>query len=87
MRLKESAHDYRYFPEPDLLPIAVDEKWIQEIRTTLPELPEMRRERFSSKYGLPIRDAELLTSRRDVADYFEAANSMYPMQKQSAIGS
>jgi aspartyl-tRNA(Asn)/glutamyl-tRNA(Gln) amidotransferase subunit B len=81
MRLKESAHDYRYFPEPDLLPIAVDKKWIQEIRTTLPELPEMRRERFSSKYGLPIRDAELLTSRRDVADYFEAANSIYPNAK------
>jgi aspartyl-tRNA(Asn)/glutamyl-tRNA(Gln) amidotransferase subunit B len=81
MRLKESAHDYRYFPEPDLLPIAVEEKWIQEIRTTLPELPEMRRERFSLKYGLPVRDVELLTSRRDVADYFEAANSIYPNAK------
>jgi aspartyl-tRNA(Asn)/glutamyl-tRNA(Gln) amidotransferase subunit B len=81
MRIKESAHDYRYFPEPDLLPINLDEKWIYEIRTALPELPEMRRERLSSQYGLSVRDAELLTSRRDVSDYFEAANSIYPNPK------
>jgi aspartyl-tRNA(Asn)/glutamyl-tRNA(Gln) amidotransferase subunit B len=81
MRLKESAHDYRYFPEPDLLPINVDEKWIQEILITLPELPERRRERFSSQYGLPVRDAELLTSRRDVSDYFETAHTIYPNAK------
>jgi len=73
MRSKEFAHDYRYFPEPDLLPLVVEEKWIEEIRAGLPELPEQRRERFASQYGLPPYDAELLTARRDVADYFEAA--------------
>jgi len=73
MRSKEFAHDYRYFPEPDLLPLVVEEKWIDEIRAGLPELPEQRRERFASQYGLPPYDAELLTARRDVADYFEAA--------------
>ncbi|MBI2210623.1 MAG: Asp-tRNA(Asn)/Glu-tRNA(Gln) amidotransferase subunit GatB [Deltaproteobacteria bacterium] len=73
MRSKEFAHDYRYFPEPDLLPLVVEEKWIEEIRAGLPELPEQRRERFASRYGLPPYDAELLTARRDVADYFEAA--------------
>jgi len=73
MRSKEFAHDYRYFPEPDLLPLVIDEKWIEEIRAGLPELPEDRKERFLSQYGLPLYDAELLTSRRDVADYFETA--------------
>ena len=73
MRSKEFAHDYRYFPEPDLLPLIVDDKWIEEIRAGLPELPERRKERFVSQYGLPLYDAEILTSRRDVADYFEAA--------------
>ena len=73
MRSKEFAHDYRYFPEPDLLPLVVEEKWIEQIRAGLPELPEQRRERFASRYGLPPYDAELLTARRDVADYFEAA--------------
>ncbi|TAK02482.1 Asp-tRNA(Asn)/Glu-tRNA(Gln) amidotransferase subunit GatB [bacterium] len=73
MRSKEFAHDYRYFPEPDLLPLVIDEEWIEQIRASLPELPEERRERFISQYGLPRYDAELLTSRRDVADYFEKA--------------
>ncbi len=73
MRSKEFAHDYRYFPEPDLLPLIVDDKWIEEIRAGLPELPERRKERFVSQYGLPLYDAEILTGRRDVADYFEAA--------------
>jgi aspartyl-tRNA(Asn)/glutamyl-tRNA(Gln) amidotransferase subunit B len=73
MRSKEFAHDYRYFPEPDLLPLVIDESWIEEIRATLPELPEARKERFVAQYCLPPYDAELLTARRDVADYFEAA--------------
>src|SRR3990172_9450640 len=73
MRSKEFAHDYRYFPEPDLLPLIVDDKWIEELRTGLPELPERRKERFASQYALPLYDAEILTTRRDVADYFEAA--------------
>jgi aspartyl-tRNA(Asn)/glutamyl-tRNA(Gln) amidotransferase subunit B len=73
MRSKESAHDYRYFPDPDLLPLVIDNAWIEEIRASLPELPEARRSRFISEYALPAYDAELLTSRKDIADYFEAA--------------
>jgi aspartyl-tRNA(Asn)/glutamyl-tRNA(Gln) amidotransferase subunit B len=73
MRSKESAHDYRYFPEPDLLPLEVCEEWVAEIRAGLPELPDARRERFVREYGLPTYDAEVLTARKDVADYFEAA--------------
>jgi aspartyl-tRNA(Asn)/glutamyl-tRNA(Gln) amidotransferase subunit B len=81
MRSKESAHDYRYFPDPDLLPLMVEESWIEEIRAELPELPDARRERFISDYGLPVYDAELLTSRRDVADYFETAVKIHPSAK------
>jgi aspartyl-tRNA(Asn)/glutamyl-tRNA(Gln) amidotransferase subunit B len=73
MRVKEFAHDYRYFPDPDLLPISVDDKWVESVRAALPELPEARKARFMSQYGLPDYDAELLTSRKDIADYFEAA--------------
>ena len=71
MRSKESAHDYRYFPDPDLLPLVVDDAWIEEVRATLPELPAARKARFMSEYGLPAYDGELLTSRKDIADYFE----------------
>src|SRR5688572_20695678 len=81
MRSKESAHDYRYFPDPDLLPINLDEASIQKLRSTLPELPDERKVRFMSQYGLPPYDAELLTSRRDVADYFEAAITICPNAK------
>ncbi|MEX0804201.1 MAG: Asp-tRNA(Asn)/Glu-tRNA(Gln) amidotransferase subunit GatB [Candidatus Binatia bacterium] len=81
MRSKESAHDYRYFPDPDLLPIVIDEKWIDEIHTSLPELPVTRRSRFLSQYALPLYDAELLTSRRDIADYFETAVTFYSNAK------
>ena len=73
MRAKEFAHDYRYFPDPDLLPVQIDEKWIGEIRASLPELPGVRRARFISQYEIPAYDAELLTNRKDVADYFESA--------------
>ena len=73
MRSKESAHDYRYFPDPDLLPLVIDEEWIEEIRASLPELPAARKSRFISDYGLPAYDAELLTGRKDIADYFETA--------------
>jgi aspartyl-tRNA(Asn)/glutamyl-tRNA(Gln) amidotransferase subunit B len=73
MRSKESAHDYRYFPEPDLLPLEVAEEWVEAIRAELPELPDARRERFVRDHGLPVYDAEVLTARKDVADYFEAA--------------
>lgn len=73
MRTKEFAHDYRYFPDPDLLPLAVDDKWIAKIQASVTELPAARKARLVSTYGLPPYDAELLTSRKDVADYFEFA--------------
>ncbi len=73
MRSKESAHDYRYFPDPDLLPIAVDEAWIARVAAALAELPAARKARFAKQYELSAYDAELLTGRKDVADYFEAA--------------
>ncbi|MBI2435239.1 MAG: Asp-tRNA(Asn)/Glu-tRNA(Gln) amidotransferase subunit GatB, partial [Candidatus Hydrogenedentes bacterium] len=72
-RQKESAHDYRYFPEPDLVPVAVDETWEQRIRETLPELPVARGRRFQGQYGLSAYDAGGLTQGRASADYFEAA--------------
>jgi aspartyl-tRNA(Asn)/glutamyl-tRNA(Gln) amidotransferase subunit B len=73
MRSKEQAHDYRYFPEPDLLPLVVDEKWQAEIRGSLPELPEARRARFVSEYGITEQDAGVLTQSKALADQFEAA--------------
>jgi aspartyl-tRNA(Asn)/glutamyl-tRNA(Gln) amidotransferase subunit B len=72
MRSKEEANDYRYFPDPDLLPIVIDETLIEQIRASLPELPDEKRARFESEYGLPAYDAEVLTTQRAVADYFEA---------------
>ncbi|MFW5735100.1 MAG: Asp-tRNA(Asn)/Glu-tRNA(Gln) amidotransferase subunit GatB [Oceanidesulfovibrio sp.] len=73
MRGKEEAHDYRYFPDPDLIPVLLDEAWIKRCEDELPELPEARRNRFIEEYDLPERDADLLTSERDLADYFEEA--------------
>jgi aspartyl-tRNA(Asn)/glutamyl-tRNA(Gln) amidotransferase subunit B len=70
-RSKEYAHDYRYFPEPDLPPLALSRKQVEEIRSRLPELPEARRERFMAQYKLPAYDAKLLTSSKAMADYFE----------------
>ncbi|MBA7598758.1 Aspartyl/glutamyl-tRNA(Asn/Gln) amidotransferase subunit B [subsurface metagenome] len=70
-RSKEYAHDYRYFPEPDLPPLTISREWVEEIRAKLPELPEHRRDRFITEYGLPLYDANLLTSSRAMADYFE----------------
>jgi aspartyl-tRNA(Asn)/glutamyl-tRNA(Gln) amidotransferase subunit B len=81
MRSKESAHDYRYFPDPDLLPVAIPDNWIDEVRATLPELPSTRKNRVISAYGLAAYDAELLTSRRDVADYFESAVKVHANAK------
>jgi aspartyl-tRNA(Asn)/glutamyl-tRNA(Gln) amidotransferase subunit B len=71
MRSKEEAHDYRYFPEPDLPPLVIEDAWIDEIRLTLPELPDARRRRFVTQYGLPEYDAALLTQSPALADYFE----------------
>jgi aspartyl-tRNA(Asn)/glutamyl-tRNA(Gln) amidotransferase subunit B len=82
MRGKEEAHDYRYFPDPDLIPVVIDAEWIEDIRKTLPELPAERRLRFISALGLPDYDAEVLTSSKDLADYFEAALKVYPQAKK-----
>jgi aspartyl-tRNA(Asn)/glutamyl-tRNA(Gln) amidotransferase subunit B len=73
MRSKEQAHDYRYFPEPDLLPLVVDSKWQAEIRHTLPELPEARRKRMVADYGITEQDAQVLTISKALADQFEWA--------------
>ncbi len=70
-RSKEYAHDYRYFPEPDLPPLKLEEAWVKQVQGSLPELPEARRNRFVSQYGLPMYDALLLTSSKGLADYFE----------------
>jgi aspartyl-tRNA(Asn)/glutamyl-tRNA(Gln) amidotransferase subunit B len=81
MRSKEFAHDYRYFPEPDLVPLKLDAVWIDEIRRTLPELPRARRQRFVAAYGLPAYDAALLTQSRALAEYYEAAVREFPQPK------
>ena len=73
MRSKEQAHDYRYFPEPDLLPLVVDEKWKAEIAQSLPELPEARRARMVKEYGITEYDAQVLTVAKSLADQFEEA--------------
>jgi aspartyl-tRNA(Asn)/glutamyl-tRNA(Gln) amidotransferase subunit B len=73
MRSKEEAHDYRYFPEPDLLPLVVSEQWQREIRSKLPELPDARRKRMVAEYGITDYDAQVLTSTRSLADQFEDA--------------
>lgn len=81
MRSKEEAHDYRYFPEPDLVPLQVPSEWIEEIRRHLPELAEAKRNRFAREYGLPAYDAEILTSEKRIADYFEGCAARYKNYK------
>ncbi len=81
MRSKEEAHDYRYFPEPDLLPLKIDLKMIEEIRENLPELSEPRRKRFIKDYKIPEYDAEILTSSKALGDYYEKAASSYYNRK------
>ena len=71
LRSKEEAHDYRYFPEPDLPPLVVRPEWLEEVRRSLPELPDRKRARFVAEHGLPEYDAGVLTSSREIADYFE----------------
>ncbi len=73
MRSKEQAHDYRYFPEPDLVPLRISEHWLGEVRSRLPELPADRRERFVTEYGLREYDAQVLTLERSTSEYFERA--------------
>jgi aspartyl-tRNA(Asn)/glutamyl-tRNA(Gln) amidotransferase subunit B len=78
MRSKEEAHDYRYFPDPDLLPLAIGEDWIEAVRATLPELPRAKRERYMRDYGLTGYDAGVLTSSREIAAYFEETLGLLP---------
>jgi len=73
MRGKEESHDYRYFPDPDLIPVVISREWIEQVRRSLPELPAEKRRRFAADYELPEYDAEVLTSSRALADYFEEA--------------
>ncbi len=75
MRTKEDAHDYRYFPDPDLLPLSIDEAWIDNIRTSLPELPDSKSSRYQESYGLSADDANSLVSHADTAAFFEATLS------------
>lgn len=71
MRTKEDAHDYRYFPDPDLLPLVLDESWVEELRAHLPELPDQKRQRFMRDYGLPAYDAGVLVAEQATADFYE----------------
>jgi aspartyl-tRNA(Asn)/glutamyl-tRNA(Gln) amidotransferase subunit B len=84
-RTKEYADDYRYFPEPDLPPLVLDRAWIEEIRAKLPELPEARRDRFMTQYGLPLYDANILTSSRAMADYFENCVKLTGLGKAKTV--
>lgn len=84
-RTKEYADDYRYFPEPDLPPLVWDRAWIEEIRARLPELPEVRRDRFMTQYGLSLYDANVLTSSKAMADYFENCVKLMDSSKAKAV--
>jgi aspartyl-tRNA(Asn)/glutamyl-tRNA(Gln) amidotransferase subunit B len=81
MRSKEEAHDYRYFPEPDLVPLEISEEWIGELKRTLPELSATKRQRFVSEYGLPEYDADVLTSSKALAEYFENCVKLFNQPK------
>ncbi len=84
MRGKEEANDYRYFPDPDLLPVEIDPAFVEQVRETLPELPDAKRERFVRDYGLKPEDAEVLTQSRALADYFEEAAASAGDARQAA---
>jgi aspartyl-tRNA(Asn)/glutamyl-tRNA(Gln) amidotransferase subunit B len=81
MRGKEEAHDYRYFPDPDLVPLGIDPQWVEKIRAGLPELPDKKKERFIRDYGIPEYDAEILTSSKALANYYEACLRSYEKPK------
>jgi aspartyl-tRNA(Asn)/glutamyl-tRNA(Gln) amidotransferase subunit B len=81
MRGKEEAHDYRYFPDPDLVPLKIDDRWVEEIRRSLPELPSEKMARFVKEYKIPDYDAEILTSAKAMADYFEECIRLFPEPK------
>ena len=81
MRSKEEAHDYRYFPDPDLVPLEPDRTWVEAIRAALPELPQKKKERFVREYALPAYDSGVLVSSKALADYFEACVRCYGQPK------
>ncbi|MBI5375242.1 MAG: Asp-tRNA(Asn)/Glu-tRNA(Gln) amidotransferase subunit GatB [Candidatus Schekmanbacteria bacterium] len=84
MRSKEEAHDYRYFPEPDLVPMEIGDEWLSQAKASLPELPAEKRVRFISKYNLPEYDAGVLTSSKQLADYYEKVVSIYVDSKKAS---
>jgi aspartyl-tRNA(Asn)/glutamyl-tRNA(Gln) amidotransferase subunit B len=84
MRTKEEANDYRYFPDPDLLPVLLDEAYIEGLRATLPELPDQKAARFQQQYGLPAYDAQLLTASREMAAFYEAVAASVPQDPKLA---
>lgn len=81
MRSKEEAHDYRYFPDPDLVPLVLDNQWIEFVRESLPELPDQRQARYVAEYGLPTYDASILTLTKEMSDYFEEVIKHYDKPK------
>ncbi len=81
MRSKEEAHDYRYFPDPDLVPLKLDQEWIEGFRASLPEMPAVRARRFLADYGLPEYDATILTGSKGIADYFESTVKLFNQPK------
>jgi aspartyl-tRNA(Asn)/glutamyl-tRNA(Gln) amidotransferase subunit B len=84
MRGKEEAHDYRYFPDPDLVPLVISNDWVEDVRLTLPELPDAKLRRYRDELGLPAYDAEVLTASRELAEYFEVCLTLYTQAKPLA---
>ncbi|MCI0409066.1 MAG: Asp-tRNA(Asn)/Glu-tRNA(Gln) amidotransferase subunit GatB [Acidobacteria bacterium] len=84
MRSKEYAHDYRYFPEPDLVPLTIAKEWVEEVRATIPELPQERRARFVREYGLPDYDTAVLTASKSLASYYEEVAKAFPEPKTAS---
>jgi aspartyl-tRNA(Asn)/glutamyl-tRNA(Gln) amidotransferase subunit B len=84
MRGKEEAHDYRYFPDPDLVPLVISDGWVEDVRQSLPELPEAKRARYETGLGLSPYDSEVLTASRELASYFEECVKLYPQAKTVA---
>ena len=82
MRSKEEANDYRYFPDPDLLPVIIDETYIADIKKTLPELPNAKQQRFIETYNLKVSDAQILTTTKQLADFYEAVEKIANTESQ-----
>ncbi|GAB6100010.1 Asp-tRNA(Asn)/Glu-tRNA(Gln) amidotransferase subunit GatB [Halanaerocella petrolearia] len=82
LREKEEAHDYRYFPEPDLVPVVVEEEWVTKIKEDIPELPDVRQERYIEEFDIPEYDAGVITADREMADFFEAVVEVYDDAKE-----